>query len=234
MAISILIPETNPEDIENKDGFSEDKQTVKDTVLRGTTYDQLTIPEGDGTSSITFSSKKQNVFALTKDSKVKEDGGGYFTESGLWGAGLQAHYKPESKQPTFEQGQDGKRFLINVMHGDLLEFPCQSAGSFAPAELNPKITYSSNNSTMGQFLGRSVFRESLGVSLKPVTFQASETRINDVIKLLRTLREGPTYFIVDGPGGAKWIWYGWTKQEPSVSYTGVIDMMQISLQLEVA
>lgn len=228
MAIHIMIPEKGAK-IDAATGFEGTNDRIETMAMSKNTY-----ASAIGISSEIKSIKLKNnhssaaVAALTED---LDSLGGTIT-SDIDKKGPVPQMSPAAgNQMHFEKSQSGR--LINIMGGEILKFPCQQQGSFTPAEMAADVTYHNNISGMGQFIGRSVVRSSYSASLQPVSFTASSSRIDDVMEVLKTLREGPTYFRVDGPGGKIFVWYGWTDAEPSVSYTGELDRMTISMDLTV-
>lgn len=119
--------------------------------------------------------------------------------------------------------------IVNLAVGTVYEFPDLPAAPFEPQ--NVQTQYSNSVSVSGEYIGRSVVRKSRAVSIKPLSFSASSAQWDDLNGVIRGLRSGPAYFLVDGPSGLQHVYYGWTEREPSIQYNGDIDQMTIKIDL---
>lgn len=120
--------------------------------------------------------------------------------------------------------------LINLAQGTVYDFPSLPDAAFEPRSIQTR--YHNNLSETGEWIGRSVVRQSAGVSMKPLQFLASNAnQWDDVAAVLEAMRTAPVYVLVDTPNNTHEVYYGWTEGEPVVQYTGVLDYMSISFDL---
>lgn len=119
--------------------------------------------------------------------------------------------------------------IVNLSVGTVYDFPNLPAAQFNPQRVETR--YSNTISVSGEYIGRSVVRKSRGVSIKPLSFSASSAQWDDLNSVMKGLRSGPAYFLVDGPSGLQHVYYGWTEQEPSTQYNGDVDQMTIQIDL---
>lgn len=118
--------------------------------------------------------------------------------------------------------------LIHLASGTAYDFPALPASEFTPRQYD--TTFTNNISGMGEFLGRSVVRRGLTVSLAPMSFSCDASRFSDVDKVVQAMRTGCVYVLADTPAGQE-VYYGWTEQEPEVKYTGDVSQASISFSL---
>lgn len=105
---------------------------------------------------------------------------------------------------------------INVSSCDQFLFDGLQSENWTPAEYNNDVSFDTNWSATGQFLGRKVERKSRRVSINPISFNM-EGREQEILNMIERMRETPIYVHALAPN-ADFVYYGWVEEDPTISY----------------